>query len=307
MPTTLNRWPELAAEKVHCPAERIEACGKLGLFGLLGSSPRNQRFSKPAVHPCRDTARSPSLKGSTMIRELRNLFLLVAIVAVGLTAVRADTVINIATSSGNGISFTKAVGGDYVTFSNMTINDTNDFPGDSANGAPMTISPGAGGHFLLSSKSSDGLTGYFTANNSATVSMGNASSGILTASISMVEIDTTTSPSKPGGTGSFSLVFTLSNLKFSNCTATSCTNSQMLQEFATVGGNAQNAITFSFNTSTAANVAQLMGLAGSHGTTSAGTMDSPQNVTPEPGTLALLATGILFLVKKLFERKDWAG
>jgi len=92
--------------------------------------------------------------------------LLMILIVVRIPA-RADTVINFASSGGNGITFTHTTGGEYITFSNLYVGSgyigdgSNPLSGDSAMNAPVAISPGAGGHFFLNSTSSDGLTGYF--------------------------------------------------------------------------------------------------------------------------------------------------
>ena len=204
---------------------------------------------------------------------------------------RGDTVINFQTS-GNGITFTKTTGGQYLTFGNLTVASD-----DSSNGASVVISPGAGGHFFLNSASSDGLTGYFASNSAATISMGNANSGVLAGSLALVELDTNTSRTYPNGHGSFTLTFVLNNLTFTNCTTANCTNSALLKNFASLGNGSAttNTLTFSFSGSYT-NVNSLLASSGSKSTTGAGTMDSPYDtVTPEPGTMAMLGSGVLLL------------
>jgi len=221
------------------------------------------------------------------------------LVTAGVSA-RAGTVINFGTSGGNGITFSKTTGGEYMTFANLTVDST-----DTSNGASVVISPGTGGHFLLNSVSSDGLTGYFASNAAATITMGNANSGILTGSLALIEIDTNTSHTYPNGHGSFTLTFTLNNLAFSNCTAADCTNSATLKNFASLGNGTSATNTISFNFSGGmTNINSLLGITGSKGTTAAGTMDSPfDTLTPEPGAIGMLGSGLLLLGIAFYARK----
>jgi hypothetical protein len=223
----------------------------------------------------------------------------------------ADTVINFASSGGNGITFTQTTGGENISFSNLYVDSgyigdgSTSLSGDSSMNAPVVISAGAGGHFFLNRVSSDGLTGYFASNSAATLTIGNANSGIMHGSLQMIEIDTNTSPSHPNGHGSFSLTLVLSNLSFSACTATGCTNSTLLQNFAQLGNgsNASNTLTFSFSSSTATNASSLLGLTGSHGTTVEGTLDSSwDSVSPEPASLALFGSCLLMAGMKIYRR-----
>lgn len=232
---------------------------------------------------------------------------LIVIVIAGRTPARADTVINFASYGGNGITFTQTTGGEYTAFSNLYVGSGSiaggQLTGDSALNTPVTISPGAGGHFYLDSVSSDGLTGYFASNSNATLTIGNGSSGILTGSLQMVEIDTNTSKTYPNGHGSFSLTLVLSNMSFSSCTTTGCTNSTLLQNFSQLGNgsNASNTITFSFSSSTASNASSLLSLTGTHATTVEGTLDSIYNtVTPEPASLVLLGSCLMMMGTKLY-------
>jgi len=229
------------------------------------------------------------------------LLLASAICAVVLGAsARADTVINFASYGGNGITFTQTTGGEYITFQNLYVSST-----DSSANAPVVISPGSGGHFYLNSVSSDGLTGYFASNSAATLTIGDANSGILRGSLQMIEIDTNTSRTYPNGHGSFSLTLVISNMSFTSCTAVNCTNSQLLQNFALLGNgsNASNTLTFSFSSSTASNASSLLTLTGSHSTTLEGTLDSIYDtVTPEPASLALLGSCLLMAGIKLHRR-----
>ena len=236
------------------------------------------------------------------------LFMILIVVRI---PARADTVINFASSGGNGITFTHTTGGEYITFSNLYVGSgyigdgSSPLTGDSSMNAPVVISPGAGGHFFLNSVSSDGLTGYFASNAAATLTIGNASSGIMKGSLSMIEIDTNTSPTHPNGHGSFALTLVLSNLSFSSCSTTGCTNSTLLQNFAQLGNgsNASNTLTFSFSSSTATNAASLLGLTGSHGTTVEGTLDSSlDSVAPEPASLALFGSCLLMAGTKIYRR-----
>lgn len=226
---------------------------------------------------------------------------LVMILVAARVPAHADTVINFASYSGNGITFTQTSGGEYMTFSNLYVGGAS----DSANATPVVISPGAGGHFFLNSASSDGLTGYFASNATSTLTIGNANSGILTGSLQMIEIDTNTSKTYPNGHGSFALTLVLSNLSFNSCTATNCTSSTLLQNFAQLGNgnNASNTITFSFSSSTASNAASLLNLSGTHSTTVEGTLDSMfDTVTPEPASLALFGTCLLMAGMKLHRK-----
>jgi hypothetical protein len=226
---------------------------------------------------------------------------LAMILVAGLLPAHADTVINFASYSGNGITFTHASGGENMTFSNLYVGGAT----DSANATPVVISPGASGHFFLNSASSDGLTGYFASNSSASLTIGNASSGILQGSLQLVEIDTNTSRTYPNGHGSFSLTMVLNSMSFSSCTTVGCTNSTLLQNFAQFGNgsNASDTITFSFSATTAANAASLLSLAGTHSTTTEGTLDSIwDTVTPEPASLALFGSCLLMAGVKLHRR-----
>lgn len=233
---------------------------------------------------------------------------LILILVAGRLEARADTVINFASSGGNGITFTQTAGGQYITFSNLYVDSgyvgdgSSSMPGDSSMNAPVVISPGSGGHFYLNQVSKDGLTGYFASNANASLTIGNSSSGIMTGSLNMIEIDTNTSPSHPNGHGSFSLTLVLSNMTFTGCTKAGCTNSALLQNFAMLGNgsNASNTITFSFSSSTASNAASLLSLTGQHGTTAEGTLDSIYDTaTPEPASLALFGTCLLMAGAKL--------
>jgi len=207
----------------------------------------------------------------------------------------ADTVINFASSGGNGITLTQTSGGEYLTFSNLYIGSGsiagNNLTTDSAMNAPVTISPGAGGHFYMDSVSSDGLTGYFASNSAATISIGNTKSGFLTGSLGMIELDTNTSHQYPNGHGSFTLSLTLTNMQYT-CGA-GCTYSQLLSTFAATGNGTNNAydtITFTFNSKT--NVSSLLGSNGS--TTAAGSLDSfYDTAAPEPASLALFGSCLL--------------
>jgi hypothetical protein len=149
------------------------------------------------------------------------------------------------------------------------------------------------------------LTGYFASNSAATLTIGNASSGILHGSLQMVEIDTNTSRTYPNGHGSFSLTLVLSNMSFSSCSTNGCTNSALLSSFAQLGNgsNANNTITFSFSSSTAGNAASLLALTGTHSTTAEGTLDSIwDTVTPEPASLALFGSCLLMAGMKLHRK-----
>jgi len=226
---------------------------------------------------------------------------LATILVVGAASAHADTVINFASYAGNGITFTQTAGGQYMTFSNLYVGGAS----DSGNATPVVISPGAGSHFLLNSASSDGLTGFFASNSKASLTIGNASSGVLTGTLNMIEIDTNTSRTYPNGHGSFSLTLVLSNMSFSSCTTVGCTSSTLLQNFAQLGNgsNAQNTITFSFASSLASNSSSLLGLTGTHSTTVEGTLDSMYDtVTPEPASLALFGSCLLLVGKKLCRR-----
>jgi hypothetical protein len=239
-------------------------------------------------------------------------FLAVVMVLIAIRVpAHADTVINFASSGGNGITFTQTSGGQNLTFSNLYVDSgyigdgSNDLTGDSAINSSVVISPGAGGHFYLNKVSSDGLTGYFASNAAATLTIGNASSGIMHGSLNMIEIDTNTSPSHPNGHGSFALTLVLSNLSFSSCTLVGCTNSALLQNFAALGNgsNSSNTLTFSFSSSTASNASSLLALSGTHGTTVEGTLDSVfDTVTPEPASLALFGSCLLMAGMKLHRR-----
>jgi hypothetical protein len=236
--------------------------------------------------------------------------LIVILIAIRVPA-HADTVINFASSGGNGITFTQTAGGQNISFSNLYVDSgyigdgSSDLNGDSSINSAVVISPGAGGHFYLNSVSSDGLTGYFASNAAATLTIGNASSGILKGSLKMIEIDTNTSPTHPKGHGSFSLTLVLSNMTFSSCSTVGCTNSALLQNFAALGNgsNASNTLTFSFSSSTASNAGSLLSLTGTHGTTVEGTLDSVlDTVTPEPASLALFGSCLLMAGTKLYRR-----
>lgn len=219
----------------------------------------------------------------------------------GVVPALADTVINFASYSGNGITFTSTTGGQNITFSNLLVGGST----DSSNTTPVVISPGAGGHFFLNSVSSDGLTGYFASNSTSTLTIGNAASGILQGSLQMVEIDTNTSHTYPNGHGSFALTLVLSNMSFTPCTTNGCTSSTLLSNFAQLGNgsNASNTITFSFSASTASNAASLLGLTGTHATTVEGTLDSVYDtVAPEPASLALFGSGFLLAGMKLLAK-----
>jgi len=245
------------------------------------------------------------------MKRIYCLFALLMILIASRVPARADTVINFASSGGNGITFTQTTGGQYITFSNLYVDSgyigdgSTDLTGDSAINAPVVISPGAGGHFYLDRVSSDGLTGYFASNTAASLTIGNAASGVLKGSLNMIEIDTNTSTSHPNGHGSFSLTLVLSNMSFSSCTTVGCTNSALLQNFANLGNgtNASNTLTFSFSSSTASNAASLLALSGTHGTTTEGTLDSIfDTVTPEPASLALFGSCLLMAGMKLHRR-----
>ncbi|MDR3764885.1 MAG: hypothetical protein P4M01_12405 [Acidobacteriota bacterium] len=208
----------------------------------------------------------------------------------------ADTVINFASSGGNGITLTKETGGEYLTFSNLYVGSGSiggtSYSSDSAIGSAVTLSAGSGGHFFLDSVSSDGLTGYFASNSTATITIGNASSGYLTGTLSLIELDTNTTSKYPSGHGSFSLSLTLTNMSYT-C-GTGCTYSTLLSTFAATGNgtnNAYNTITFTFNGTT--NVSSLLSVTSS-GTTAAGSLDSYYDtVTPEPASLALFGSCLL--------------
>ena len=160
----------------------------------------------------------------------------------------------------------------------------------------MTISNG--GSFLFNSASSDGLTGYFASSQSSgTITIGNASSGILTGSLQLVEIDTNTT-GHPHGFGSFAIELTLTGMAFSGCTTQNCTNSALLQAYAAPGAaqNSFDTLNFSF-TGTAQNASALLGMAGTHATTVQGSLDSyvahpnPRTSLARPFWLRFLARG----------------
>ena len=225
-------------------------------------------------------------------------FLFPLVVAPGVSF--ADTVINFSSTSGNGITFTKTTGGEYMTFSNLKVGSGEiggvSYSSDSAMNTPITISPGVGGHFFMNSVSSDGLTGYFASNSNATIQIGNAASGYLTGSLSMVELDTNTSTKYPKGHGGFTLTLNLANMSYT-C-GSGCTSSTLLRTFAATGSgtnNAYNSITFTFNGLT--NVSSLLNTTGS--TTAAGSLDSYfDTVTPEPVSLALFGSCLLAMGAK---------
>ena len=219
------------------------------------------------------------------------LKLLLAVVFVQ-GAAFADTLINFA-STGNGITLSSQSGGEYLTFSNLYVTGA---AGDSANGALVTISPGAG-HFYLSSESSNGLTGYFSSNGNATIQIGTSAStggGMLTGTLSMVELDSNVNGHAPNGNGSFTLYLTLSNLAY-HCSA-GCTSSALLSSFAagTTPGSYVDSLVFSF--SGKSKVTTLNGLNGSAGVIS-GTLDSTS--APEPASLALFGSCLMMAGVKL--------
>jgi hypothetical protein len=207
----------------------------------------------------------------------------------------ADTVINFASYGGNGVTFNKASGADSVNFSNLYVSAM----GDSANNAQLTISNG--GSFLLNSVSSDGLTGYFASNqNSGTITVGNASSGILTGSIQLVEIDTTTNGLHPKGYGAFTITLTLTGMAFSGCTTQNCTNSALLQAFAAPNAAQYSTDTLSFSIAGTQNASTLLAMNGTHATTVQGSLDSyVDTLTPEPASLALFGSGFLLAGMRL--------
>ena len=220
------------------------------------------------------------------------LKLLLAVVVVQ-GAAFADTLINFA-STGNGITLSSHSGGEYLTFSNLYVTGA---AGDSANGAAVTISPGSGGHFYLSSESSNGLTGYFTSNGNATIQIGSSATsgaGMLTGTLNMVELDSNVNSHAPNGNGSFTLYLTLSNLKY-QCSG-SCTSSALLSTFAagTTPGSYVDSLVFSF--SGKSKVTTLNGLNGSAGVIS-GTLDT--TTTPEPASLALFGSCLMMAGVKL--------
>jgi hypothetical protein len=233
-----------------------------------------------------------------MKRSLVFLTLLMFLIVARVPA-RADTVINFTSGAGTGITFTKATGGEDITFSTMTVatgymgDDSTNLTGDSAMGTNVVISPGSGGHFFLSSALSGGGTGYCTANSAATLTIGSISSGVLTGSLNMIQINS-------GGNGAFSLTLMLSNLKFSACTTTGCTNSALLQSFAQLGSgnNSTNTLAFTFYGGTNT-VASLLAITGSKSAPVAGTFDS---VSPEPASLALFGSCLLMAGMKLYRR-----
>lgn len=219
----------------------------------------------------------------------------------GVVPALADTVINFASYGGNGISLSNTPGAQSATFSNLYVSALS----DSANNAQLSISgSGAGGQFLFNSVSSDGLTGYFASNqNSGTINIGNTSSGILTGSLQLVEIDTTTTHAKPNGYGAFTIELTLTNMSFAACTAKNCTNSALLQAFA-IPGAAQNSYdTLSFSFSGTTNASTLLGLSVTRAATVQGSLDSDlDTLAPEPASLALFGSGFLLAGMKLLAK-----
>jgi hypothetical protein len=231
---------------------------------------------------------------------------LVMILVAGRLPAHADTVINFASTGGNGITITQTTGGQYLTFSNLQVNSGsiagNDQSGDSAMNAPVTVSAGTGGHFLLNSVSSDGLTGYFASNSAASLKIGDAASGTLTGSLQMIEINTQSQTSR-GAT--FSITLVLNNLSFASCTAVNCTNSTLLSNFAQLGNgsNSSNALSFTFTGIKVTSASSLLSSTGTHGTSLAGSLDSfYDTVTPEPASLALFGSCLLMAGMKLHRR-----
>ncbi len=231
------------------------------------------------------------------------LALAMILVAGGVSA-HADTVINFASSGSNGVTFTQTTGGQYITFSNLYVNSGSiggdGESGDSSMNAPVTISPGAGGHFYLDGVSTvDGATvGDIQSNSAATLTIGNASSGILTGSLNMIQIETTSSS---GHGASFSIVLTLTNMTYT-C-GVGCTNSTLLSTFAQTGNgssNSYNAITFTLTGGGITNATTLLNHSGTVGTSLAGSLDSfYDTVTPEPASLALFGSCLLLVGRKL--------
>jgi hypothetical protein len=235
------------------------------------------------------------------MRKRRIAICLILWLLAGAVPVLADTIINI-DSNGNGISLThQSGGGQYISFSNLAVSAV----GDSANNTSLVISSGAG-HFFFNSVSSDGLTGFFASNQSSgIITIGNTSSGILTGTLQLVEIDTTTTHAKPNGYGAFTITLTLSNLAFTACSVQNCNNSEILQAFAAPGAaqNSTDTLSFSFASTTAQNARALENLSGTHPTTASGMLDSyVDTVAPEPASLALFGSGFLLAGMKLLAK-----
>ena len=226
------------------------------------------------------------------------LSVVITILIVGQVPAHADTVINFASSGGNGITVTQTAGGEYLSFGNLYVNSGsiagNDESSDSSMNSPVIISPGAGGHFYLDSVSSDGLTGYFASNSAATIQIGtsaNSGAGLLTGTLSMIEINTTGITTRGA---SFSITLVLTNMTYA-C-GTGCTNSALLSNFAQLGNgsNSSNAITFTFTGIGVTSVSALAKLSGTHGTSLAGSLDSfYDTVTPEPASLVMFGSCLL--------------
>ena len=181
---------------------------------------------------------------------------------VGCLTACADEIMSISSTAQAGISFyrTSQYGTQYVAFSNLVVTGPS---GDSVNGAPVILSPGANGAFALTRISSDFMSGYLAIDPTAIFTVGNASSGILSGSIQMttsmrtIVISTDTSKAYPGGDGGFQLTFYVTNLKATHCTTPGCTDSAMLQDMAKDGG-ANASFGFSFSPAVATDAWSLI-------------------------------------------------
>jgi len=208
------------------------------------------------------------------------LFLGVALLAAMASVPAYADPINIYVNSGTVTFNATGSGGQYMSIANLLMSS-----GD-LSGKPISISPGAG-TFNLNSVS--GGVGYFAPLNGATVTLGNSSTGIVTGTISMIEIDL---GGKAESLQGFTLALEFTNLHFQACSTLNCSNSSTLMEFA-MAPYGDALLNFSFQKTTAANVAGLYDLTGRHSSSMSGELDADSTVTPESASLALFGTGLL--------------
>jgi len=181
----------------------------------------------------------------------------------------------------------QAGGGQNITFAGLEL-----FGSDFPTSPQVTLSAGSAAAFLFNSAS--GGHGYFAPLSGANFSMGSTATGtatgIATGSISSIEILGAMTGSSMT---SFSLQLNFGNLAFKSCSTVGCENNAVLQQFSTASVG-DGLISFSLQNSVASSVAQLLGSSGTPGSTLQAQFESDSSLTPEPASLALFGSGLLF-------------